>query len=198
VELLDGANVVSSADAHVYEAVHEQWLPNAHVEWHIALSNTIAKDTRIPPKGFVAGPTTPILGASYGDGFDEAMASIAIPPSFAASSVTVRASVLYQATLKEMVDALANANTTDMRGQTLRSVFAATGNAAPLSIASAEAVITITPMPGEGPPTKTGGCSCTQSPTESGNGTWLALALAVTAFRGARPREASRRCRSPR
>ena len=180
-----GSAIVASIDAHVYEAVHERRTGTTHLEWHIALSDTIAKDTRIPPKGFVPGPTTPILGATYGDGFDETMVVIPFPtsPPSDLSRFVLRASVLYQATLAEMVDALAVANTTDMRGQTLKTVFAATGNAAPISIASAEANVAISPvMMVPNPPKNSGGCSCSQTPSARGNGAWLAIAAAITAY----------------
>lgn len=150
----DDANhaLEQSAELHVYEAVQEEMRVNGPpIAWHLSKSNHIAKDTRIPPLGFVPGPTTPIVGADYSDGnggvnnFDDATVHLAIPKS-ASGELTVRASVLYQSTEAELVDELSKSDTTDDRGTTLASLYAATGYAAPTTIAKAEQALMLPSM----------------------------------------------------
>jgi uncharacterized protein (TIGR03382 family) len=181
VQLLDGMTSVASVDARIYETVQEEFMPKR--EWHIALSDVITKDTRIPPKGFVPGPTTPIIGATFGDGFDDVPVMLSVPADLSpeAGTLTLVATVLYQSTVPEMIDELAAANKTDMRGQTLKIVYAATGNGAPIPIATAQASFTIPPnamMKNPPPPPMKSGCSCNESASAL-NGWPMLFALAL-------------------
>src|SRR5262249_39068370 len=139
---------------------------------------------RIPPAGFVPGPTTAIIGADYGDAksgvraYDEGTFHLTVPADTKGSALTVRAEGMYQSTVSEMIDALAAADTTDAGGKTLQQLYAATGYAAPSGIASAEASVTLAAGApdggasaggggsggsgggGEEPGGKDGGCGC--------------------------------------
>lgn len=185
IELLDGSTVVATTDARIYETVQQRFSDKK--EWHIALSDSIVKDTRLPPKGFTPGPTTAILGATFGDGFDELPVMVTVPADLSpdAGTLTFSATVLYQSTLPEFIDELVKANTTDMRGQTLSTVYAATGKGAPIPIASATAPVTIPPgmsmMTNPMTTPKSGGCSCNESPAPDGS--WLALLVALGLIR---------------
>jgi hypothetical protein len=149
--------LVDDPQLHVYEAVHEEKQgAGAGTAWHIARSNTVVKDTRIPPQGFIPGPTTAIIGADYGDGmggvhaYDEGTFHLAAPGGAGGGKLTVRATVLYQSTVKELVDELVKANVTDGRGSTLQQVFGMTGYAAPLAIGSAEVSVALSGESGAG------------------------------------------------
>ena len=169
VELLDGSNTVRRSvepEDHVYEAVHEARAPGDQhgQEFHIARSNTIVKDSRIPPAGFVPGPQTPIVGADYGDGhggvraYDEGTFHFTAPDSAPPGRLRVRATVLYQATVPGMVKELALANKTDERGSKLEKIYAATGSGAPIDVTAGSADLAFDgpqPMP---PDSK--GCGC--------------------------------------
>jgi hypothetical protein len=198
--------LVQDPQLHIYEAVHEEHTTgNPPLEWHIARSNTIAHDTRIPPKGFTSGPTTPIVGADYGDGqggirdYDEATFSIPWPAGHSpagGSTITVRATVLYQSTVREFVDALAAANHTDDRGEKLRTVWNATGKGAPLAIASAEKGWTLPGGAGGGGETAGddgSGCGCGEAVGVAPGGAGAAVLLVgLGAIFGRRRRRAGR------
>jgi len=142
----------------------------------------ITKDTRLPPKGFVAGPTTPVIGATFGDGFDDVPVMLPVPADLGpeAGTLTLVATVLYQATMPEMIDEHANANKTDRRGQTLKTIYAATKSAEPLPIATTQASVVlpeVTSMMPPPPPKSSSGCSCNASPGPSGPGFFVVLLL---------------------
>jgi hypothetical protein len=161
-------------DASRYEAQHAQ--RSSGREWHIALSDTIQKDTRLPPKGFTPDGSTPIIGATYGDGFDEQLVKIPFE-GLDGGPVDVVATVFYESTVPEMIKELAAANTTDMRGNTLQMI----GAGQPTAIASAKATVNIPtpPMPMPMPMPKNG-CSCNQAPA---SGDWTVMGLLLLVFR---------------
>jgi hypothetical protein len=196
--------LVADPALRVYEAVHEAHGAGAPVGWHLALSNTIAKDSRIPPVGFAQTATTPIVGADYSDGhggtrnYDDATFSLSFDGAQAGQAITVRASVQYQSTVKAMIDELVQANHTDARGTTLRDLWSSTGRAAPIEIAAAEATIAFTGGAGTdagegadaGPTYATSsssGCSC-ETTRRTGTPAWLGIALAALATCAARRR----------
>jgi hypothetical protein len=132
----------------VYQAVHVQSAgAGKTVEWHLAKSDTVAKDTRIPPKGFSAGPTTAVIGADYGDGaggfhnYDEQKVTFDGKALGAATTgkLQVKATVYNQSTERALVAELVKANTKDDRGTKLQAAYDATGKAAPVPIASGTA-----------------------------------------------------------
>jgi hypothetical protein len=131
---------------HVYRAEHGAWDGMKGVaESHLALHDMIISDTRIPPAGFKASPTTtPTSEIDFGDGNGGYKSSDEVTldltwPSDAAGQVTLSARLYYQSMTREYVEFLKLANVTNTKGDELQTVFKATGEGAPLVIATAEA-----------------------------------------------------------
>ena len=133
---------------HVYHAEHGAWDGTKGVaELHLALHDMIISDTRIPPAGFKASATTtPTSEIDFSDGnggyksSDEVTLDLTWPGD-AAGQVTLSARLYYQSMTKEYIEFLKLANVTNTRGAELEAVFLATGEAAPLTIAKAEATL---------------------------------------------------------
>lgn len=146
--------IADEPPTHVYRAVHGKWNgSSAEPEEHLALHDAIVSDTRIPPKGFVASPTTlPTGEIDFGDGRggyrndDEATFSVTIPGD-AHGAQTLVARVYYQSMTREYVELLAEQNQTDSTGQALAAIYEETGRAPPIAIAAAEAAIDLGPSP---------------------------------------------------
>ena len=104
---------------------------------HMALADTIVKDTRIPPRGFhnadYAAAGAPAVGRHYADGQYWDDAHFWIPPAAASAEV----SVLYQTVTRHYIEALRDANHSDHWGQTLHDLWEQSGRAAPITMASA-------------------------------------------------------------
>ncbi len=107
------------------------------VTTHMALADTIAKDNRIPPRGFSnaaysAGGAPPV-GTAYADGqyWDDTMFAL---PAGAARAV---ATVNYQTVTRHYIEALRDANYTDHWGNTLHTLWLATDKAPPIPMVSA-------------------------------------------------------------
>lgn len=104
---------------------------------HMALADTIVKDTRIPPRGFqnadYAAAGAPVVGRHYADGQYWDDANFWIPPT--ANHAEVR--VLYQTVTRHYIEALRDANHSDHWGQTLHNLWQESGRAAPITMASA-------------------------------------------------------------
>ncbi|MEZ4394717.1 MAG: MYXO-CTERM sorting domain-containing protein [Polyangiales bacterium] len=202
---------------HIYEAHHGR-SGMGHGE-HIALHDTIFKDTRIPPRGYRPAPGHEPVGADYSGGeagalrhWDDARYTIAIPPG-AQGQFTLRVRARYQSTTREYVEFLARENRTDDRGMELLRRYNASGRAAPFTMAEATAPLqvgdAVTPSDAGAPsdasaPTDTGvpadtgpgriepNCGCaTQSPSSSKGAAW-ALLLAALASLSPRRRRAPR------
>jgi uncharacterized membrane protein YgcG len=128
----------------VYRAQHGRWNGQAgEAEEHIALHDMVLSDSRIPPKGFQASITTMPLGdIDFNDGtggyrhYDEATLSLTAPAGVTGTKV-LSARVYYQSMTREYVEFLRDANTTSSHGEALYSIYQATGEAAPILIASA-------------------------------------------------------------
>ena len=103
---------------------------------HMALADTIVKDTRIPPRGFdnadYAAAGAPTVGRHYADGQYWDDAHFWIPPAAASAEV----SVLYQTVTRHYIEALRDANKTDHWGQTLFDLWEESGRATPITMAS--------------------------------------------------------------
>ena len=132
--------------------------------------------------------TAPV-GADYGPvtgmrNYDDVPVRFTSLAPLGAGPLRVTARVFYQSTMRELIEELARANTTDDRGTKLASIWEQTGRAAPRLIASATADVTVGP-PGSadagldgggtdgggggdaaGPPAGGSGCGCA---TASGN-----------------------------
>jgi MYXO-CTERM domain-containing protein len=98
--------------------------------------------------------------------------------ALAAGSTTVEARLFYQATTREYVEALAVANVTDGKGDTLHAIWEATGRAAPVLMKTAQATAQLTPG-GE----VSGSCACRSTSTSAAVLPALVLLLAWGARR---------------
>lgn len=104
---------------------------------HMALADTIVKDTRIPPRGFAnaayEAAGAPVVGHAYADGqyWDDQL--FPIP----AGAVTAEAVFNYQVVTREYVEHLQDGNVTDHWGDTLYGLWLASGKATPRPMASA-------------------------------------------------------------
>jgi hypothetical protein len=186
----------------VYRAQHGKWDgQKGQPDEHLALHNMVISDTRIPPQGFVPSETTKPLGEiDFSDGkggtrsFDEATFTVTAPAD-AAGDLTLSARVYYQSMTREHIEFLKTANTTDSRGEELESIFKATGEGAPLLIASAESTVSFPKAPsgsgsssagaggggGSGGDTDDCGCHAVGAPLSSLSAAlgWLAAATAL-------------------
>ena len=136
--------VLTKNDTKVYQTKHGiteavsklTGLP-AGPGFHLALSNKIFLDNRIPPRGFTNANFNAIgsgvIGYSYVDGqhWDDTMYSV--PPGATSATVTL----YYQTTSKEYVDFLRDTNTTNTTGQTVHDLWASTGKSAPVAMDTA-------------------------------------------------------------
>jgi hypothetical protein len=103
---------------------------------HMALADTIVKDTRIPPRGFdnetYAAAGAPAVGACYPDGQHWADSHFTVPPGAAAAEVSVG----YQSLTRHYMEVLRDGNVTDDWGQVLYGLWEATGKGAPVEMAA--------------------------------------------------------------
>lgn len=195
----------------VYEAHHGR-NGMGHGE-HIALHDTVFKDTRIPPRGYRPAPGHEPVGADYSGGeggalrhWDDARYTVALPPG-AQGRFTLRVRARYQSTTREYVEFLARENRTDDRGRELLRRYNASGRAAPFNMAEATATLqvgdVVTPsdaglVADAGVPADTGpgridaNCSCSTQSSASSKGAGWALLLAALAAAPRRRRRASR------
>ncbi len=112
------------------------------VTTHMALADTIVKDTRIPPRGFdnaayeAAG--APVVGTVYADGQYWDDLDFWLPDGAARAEVTA----YYQTATRHYIEALRDGNVTDDWGQILYDLWLQTDKAAPVPIVSAELLLT--------------------------------------------------------
>jgi hypothetical protein len=165
----DGRTTVVSgaydnAEAHLNTAdtqlrVYEQIPGRAGMgpEEHIALHDTIIKDTRLPPKGYRPLPGHEPVGVDYSGGaagalrhWDDATYTFTMPTAIR-SPVRLRVRARFQVTTREYVEFLQRANRTDDRGNELLRLYNASGRAAPYDMAEAVAMVTVSgTMPPDG------------------------------------------------
>jgi len=125
---------------------------------HLALHDTVVRDTRLPPRGYRPLPGHEPVGADYSGGeggalrhWDDRRYALTLPPSVQ-GAVRVRVRAMYQSTTREYVEFLARENRTDDRGMDLLRRWEASGRAAPFTMAEAVATITVTaPVADAGP-----------------------------------------------
>jgi MYXO-CTERM domain-containing protein len=182
----------------VYEALHGR--AGMGHEGHIALHDTMVRDSRLPPRGYRPLPGHEPVGVDYSGGesgalrhWDDATYNITIP-TVVRSPVTVRVRARYQTTTREYVEFLASENHTDDRGSELLRRYNESGRAAPFDMAEATAVIMVTggtapdagaTADGAMAPAEAGGggCNCTTAGTGRPAGrTGAALALGLAAI----------------
>lgn len=108
----------------------------AGLSTHMALADTLWKDTRIPPRGFnnasFANAGAPVVGISYADGQYWHEQRVVLP----AGSVRVIATLYYQSLPRHYIDTLRDANVSDDWGDTLHTLWQNTGRGAPIVMAS--------------------------------------------------------------
>ncbi|HZW90949.1 MAG TPA: MYXO-CTERM sorting domain-containing protein, partial [Myxococcaceae bacterium] len=156
----DAGVLLTDPQLAVFEAVHGR--SDGGLD-HLALHDTILKDTRIEPLGFVPDEDTTPVGISFlrdADGGSmgavELTYHVRIPGSaLAGGTGTVEARLFHQATTREYVEALAAANASDGKGDQLHAIWEATGQAAPVLMSSASASAPLTQATGV-----TGSCAC--------------------------------------
>jgi len=108
---------------------------------HMALADTIVKDTRIPPRGFDNAAFTaagaPAVGRAYADGQYWDDVDFWIPDGARRADVTVH----YQTVTRHYVEALRDGNHTDDWGEVLHDLWLATDKGPPVPVVSRQIVI---------------------------------------------------------
>ncbi len=104
---------------------------------HMALADTVVKDTRIPPRGFAnaayAAAGAPAVGRAYADGQHWDDARFRLPEGAA----QVRVAVHYQTATRHYIEALREGNTSDHWGDTLYDLWEQSGRSPPVEMANA-------------------------------------------------------------
>ncbi|MBZ0224294.1 MAG: hypothetical protein IT467_06685 [Dokdonella sp.] len=109
------------------------------VTTHMALADTIEKDTRIPPRGFnnaafeAAG--APVVGIAYADGQYWHEQAYTLP----ANTLRVTATLYYQTLTRHYIEALRDGNVTDNWGDLLHTLWENTGKGAPIAMTTTHA-----------------------------------------------------------
>lgn len=127
---------VYRADHAIDSAVAQQVHLPPLSKFHLALSNVVVLDNRIPPRGFTneafrafgSGP----VGYSYADGQHWDDTFYAIPAGAARAVVTLYA----QTSSREYMEFLRDANVTNGTGQAAYDLWVATGRSAPVDMDS--------------------------------------------------------------
>lgn len=122
--------IVNASSTHVYRAQHGHWNGvSGEPSEDLARHNMILSDTRIPPKGFVAAPTTvPTSEIDYGTSgsgfrhYDEASFDLTIPVDARVDS-TLSVRVYYQPLTRAYIEHLAKTNSTNSSGQDLLAAY---------------------------------------------------------------------------
>jgi len=156
----DAGVLLGDPQLAVFEAVHAR--ADGGLD-HLALHDTIVKDTRIEPLGFRPTEVTMPVGISFlrdGDGGVLGAAEwtyrVRFPQGLDGGTAPVEARLFHQATTRAYVEALAAANLTDGKGEALRAIWESTGRAAPVLMTSALTTAQVTTVP----PEVSGGCAC--------------------------------------
>lgn len=192
----DGGALLDEGMARVYEVVHGR--AGLGPQEHLALHDTVVKDSRLPPRGLRATPATAPVGVAWyalpdGGLSDEDVFDVKLPmPEGLADGALVRleAKLLYQSTTPHYVQFLRDENRTDDAGQLLHRLWRETGEAAPVEMARAGATLAwMGPSGGGGGAGGAGGggstgpatCACVGAPGSLG-------LLALAALLGVRRR----------
>jgi hypothetical protein len=140
---VQAADLIPDPDARIYEVrlgLSPQFAAQLGKEtgpsYHLALADTIFKDTRIPPEGFTNAAYAMFGGKPidssvpeprYPDGQNWDQARYALPPQ----TWAVFANLYYQTTSKEHVEFLRDANTTDDQGEEFYALWEQFGKSTP-------------------------------------------------------------------
>jgi MYXO-CTERM domain-containing protein len=153
--------LVADPQLAVFEAVHGR--ADGGLD-HLALHDTIFKDTRIEPLGFQPDDDTRPVGISFLKASDgsalgavEWTYRVTFPAELAGDAGVVTARLFHQATTRDYVEALAQANATDSTGTQLLSIWNATGQAAPVEMASVSRSVPLVTLDEAG---VSGSCGC--------------------------------------
>lgn len=110
----------------------------AGITTHMALADTIWKDTRIPPRGFAnasfANAGAPAVGISYADGQYWHEQQVSMP----ANTARVIATLYYQSLTRHYIEALRDGNVSDQWGNILHTLWQNTGRGAPIAMVSTQ------------------------------------------------------------
>ena len=154
-------DLVPDVQLAVFEAVHGR--ADGGLD-HLALHDTIFKDTRIEPLGFQPDADTEPVGISFlkdADGGALGAAEwtyrVTFPAELAGDAGVVTAKLFHQVTTRDYVEALAQANATDSTGTQLLSIWNTTGQAPPVEMTRATQSI---PLVSIGDSAVTGSCGC--------------------------------------
>lgn len=123
----------------------------AMAENFLTQHNTVIEDTRIPPEGMMPTPRTAPVGRDYAGGaagalrnYDLATYSVTVPPATPNGPTALTVRLLYQATTKNYVQDIANANHTDHHGSDLMTDWNAAGRAPPFTVVTATVMVNVT------------------------------------------------------
>jgi hypothetical protein len=131
--------------------------------FHFILQDEVLQDNRIPPRGFVARPDTKPVGRDYpvvsgddagsGDAggpvlahWDDAPYEFDVPIT-SSGIVVVRATLWYQTTSREYIDALRSDNVTDGYGEKMLEIWERYDRAPPFGMATAMGSIAVETSP---------------------------------------------------
>jgi hypothetical protein len=202
----DGGTLLDGA-ARVYEIQHGR--VGTGPEEHLALHDTVVRDSRLPPRGFLPTAATRPIGVSWFDlpdgglsNADSFQVDVPLPAGSNGAQVAIEAVLLFQSTTPHYVNFLAAENRSDDAGQVLLDVWRATGEAAPVEMVRAQATVTLSRPDatgggaggdggGGGVVGKTGPCGCGAAPGSA----VIALLLFALTRRGSAARD---RTRAPR
>jgi hypothetical protein len=146
------ADLIHDPDLKVYEIKPgiSTWLSPivnlpAGPSFHFVINDSIYKDNRIPPRGFTNANFTaiqsPPVAYAYDDGqyWDETVYELP------ADAARVDVTLFYQTTSREYVEFLRDSNATNDSGQILYDLWAANGKSRPVAMATASALVPVTP-----------------------------------------------------
>jgi hypothetical protein len=127
--------------------------------FHFMLQDEVLQDNRIPPRGFMPRPDTKPVGRDYpivpsADAggaptlahWDDAPYELTIPKT-ALGTMVVRATLWYQTTSREYVEALKNDNVTDDYGKKMLEIWERYDRALPFGMANTTGSIAVEPAP---------------------------------------------------
>lgn len=145
----DAGALIRDSQTRVYEAQHGRL--SVGVSEHLALHEAIMKDSRIPPTGMTKTEETRPVGVTWFDlpdgglrDYDETTFTVPLKSTLAdKAKVKVTARLMFQSTIPEYVEFLAQENRTDDAGVRLKEIWEATGRGAPFELAKAEGELTV-------------------------------------------------------
>lgn len=136
----DQARLIEDPQIKIYEA--KFGIHGRGETFHFLLNDTLLKDNRIPPRGYIPDPRTNPVGAAYAPGQHWDVTTYRIPLLSVQGPVTVSAKLLYQTASREYIEFLRDENRSDDWGRRLFELWERTGKSAPVVMAVAQATAT--------------------------------------------------------